>query len=309
MIRPRIDPATARLSLVAATRRECVLGAHQRAASAVRTDALAAQGYALTRRASGGPAVLVDEGTLHLTLSLPRHDALTDCPRDKLQNRYVRPLLRALRRLGLRASYFGRDWISAGKLPVAWIGSALYDDGAAWVEAIMPLAHPFALPAELDAYPPRALDPFLGSSPTTLGAALGRPIGLDELTGTIVAEYTSAYGPIASGDPTNAELRPDADDTRPLWDVVLEEAIGFVGAARTPEPEVGGDLFASERAIRRLSALLGASLGQGPGSDGRMIDDAVRAVFREEVIDGVRDARTVTRAIVDLVRTYAGPSP
>lgn len=309
MIRPRIDLGAAHLSLVAVARRECVLGAHQRAASAVRTGALADRGYALTRRASGGPAVLVGPGSLHLALSLPRADALTDCPRDKLQNRYVRPLLRALRRFGLRASYFGRDWISAGKLPVAWIGSALYADGGAWVEAILPVGHPFALPAELDAHPPRALDPFLGSAPTTLDAALGRPLGRDELTDAVVSEYTNAYGLIAPGDFTNAALRPDANDTRPPWDVVLEEAIGFVGAAGGAEPEVGGEFFASEGAVRRLSALLAASLRAGAGSDAGAIDDAVRAIFRDEPIDGIRDARTVTRAIVEVVRTYHGAPP
>src|SRR5205814_4449580 len=50
------------------------------------------------RRVSGGPSVLVGEGTVHLTIAMPRHDAIDrtcDAPA-KLLNRYVRPLLRAL---------------------------------------------------------------------------------------------------------------------------------------------------------------------------------------------------------------------
>ncbi|MEB2310566.1 MAG: hypothetical protein OZ921_12015 [Sorangiineae bacterium] len=305
--RPRIAPDAARLALVPVERHECVLGAYQRAASAVRTPELSRAGYALTRRASGGPALIVGPGTLHLALALPSPGALTDCPDDRLLNRYVRPLLRALRRAGVRASYFGRDWVSADHRPIAWVGFALYDDRAAWVEAILPVSHSFLLPARFDGYPLRALDPFLGAIPATLETMRGAPLDPAELTRLIVEEYAKAYGDLAPGDFTNAELRPDAVDARPPWDVVLEEAIGFIGAAGGAAPELGGDLFASEGAARRLSALLAGVLRGELATDDETLDAACYELARSEVIDGVRDLHTIIRAI-RRVAEGAGPA-
>lgn len=78
----------------------------------------------LVRRGSGGPDVQVGEGTVHVALSLPYPGALTPCPESRVVNRYVRPLLRALTKMGSTASFFGRDWVSVRHSPAAWVGFA-----------------------------------------------------------------------------------------------------------------------------------------------------------------------------------------
>src|SRR5580704_5962913 len=78
----------------------------------------------LLQRGSGGPSVLLGPGTVHLALLLAHPGQLVACEPGKLVNRYVRPLLRALTRLGATAHYFGRDWVSVLHRPAAQVGFA-----------------------------------------------------------------------------------------------------------------------------------------------------------------------------------------
>ncbi len=296
-VRDLTHPSEPRLAVLGVGSEELVLGAFQRAASALRPDAVAARGLLVTRRASGGPALLAGPGSLHLALSLPRHDALVACAPSQIVNRYVRPLLGGLARLGAKAHYFGRDWVSAAHRPVAWIGFAHGAGGRTLVEAIVAVSHPFALPAELEGYPARAADPFLGKAPATLEEVVGARLDLDEAASAIAAAYHAAYGPIAAGAWTGADLRPPAADDRPPWDALVEEAIGFVGAARAPADapalDVGGDLLASEEVIEALGRL--GALAAAPPAE---LDEAVRAAARRGVIEGVRDLRSIARVVV-----------
>src|SRR5687767_6396512 len=136
-----VDPHLPRLGLRALAEPALVLGAFQRAASAIR---LVEGGPPLVRRHSGGPTIAAGPGTLHLWLSLPRPDALVPCDAPRLLNRYVRPLLRGLSKLGAPAIYGGRDWVSVARRPVAWVGFA-HDEasGASLVEAFIALERPF----------------------------------------------------------------------------------------------------------------------------------------------------------------------
>jgi hypothetical protein len=72
------------------------------------------------RRAGGGRALLVGDGTVGLFLYTPPGAALATAPfpPERTTNRYVRGLLAALRSLGARlAAWFGRDFVSAGGQP------------------------------------------------------------------------------------------------------------------------------------------------------------------------------------------------
>src|SRR5205085_8571540 len=91
---------------------ELVLGAFQRACE-VKTE------LPISRRASGGAAVRAGPGTVHVVVAIP-------APEDpkKILNRLVRPLLKAITKQSIIASYFGRDWVSAGHRPVAYVSFA-----------------------------------------------------------------------------------------------------------------------------------------------------------------------------------------
>ncbi len=78
----------------------------------------------MRRRGSGGATVHVGPGTLWVTLRLARASALVPCEPARLLNRYVRPLLGALTKIGARAAYFDRDWIAVAHRPAGIVAFA-----------------------------------------------------------------------------------------------------------------------------------------------------------------------------------------
>src|SRR5258707_11456895 len=115
--RPLHYPAELRVAVVRDG--ALLLGAFQRGADMP-------SGWPLARRGSGGPAVLVGEGTIYVGLSLAYPGAFLGGDEKRIVNRAVRPLLRALNRnmAGGLAHFFGRDWISVNRRPAAWVGFA-----------------------------------------------------------------------------------------------------------------------------------------------------------------------------------------
>lgn len=256
-IQPLIDPRKPLFWLDFAGHHEVCLGAFQRAASALRP---LPPGALLTRRFSGGPALRLAPDTLHLLLALPSASALTDADAPRLVNRHVRPLLRALTRLGARAHFFGRDWVSAAHRPVAWAGFAHHAaSGACLFEAFVGLSLPFSLPSALDGYPARAADPFLGKAPCSLADVLPAPLDPEHVARAISGAHDEAYAaPLARASWSPRDVRPVAHDARPPWAALREEVIGFIGASGEPSPELGGDLLASEDLVEAINANLAA---------------------------------------------------
>jgi hypothetical protein len=243
---------------------------------------------ALVRRGSGGPAVRLGPGTLHVALVLPRPDALVACDAPRLVNRYVRPLLRALTKVGHMAHYFGRDWVSVRHRPAAWIGFA-HDasTGRSMVEAFVAVSTPFALD------PSRAS--FLGKEPATL-ASLGDAVAMARLADAVIAAYAGAYGhaavdagPIPDGAPDEGDLRAD-----PPWAATDEGPIGTIGAGRDGRGvlRVGGDLMASRDAIAALEA---QAAGVAVEDLGRVVDAALGAPG--VVVEGVASLASVRDVI------------
>jgi hypothetical protein len=95
------------------------------------------------RRGSGGPPIYAGTGLVYVGVALAHPSALVPCTPDKLLNRYVRPVLRALTKVAAPAHYFGRDWVSVAKRPAAWIGFA-HDSSTrrALVEAFIAVGAP-----------------------------------------------------------------------------------------------------------------------------------------------------------------------
>ncbi|MFO0658793.1 MAG: hypothetical protein U0165_03020 [Polyangiaceae bacterium] len=247
--------ATPKILVSELARDEIVLGAYQRAATAIAVDRALSAGYSITRRCSGGPSVFASRGSLHVVLSLPRADALTDATPSKLVNRYVRPLLRALSSLGLPAHYFGRDWVSIDKRPVAWVGFAhRRETGACVFEAIVPVDAAFALPRGLDAYSPRSSDPFLGKAPASLSEISRAWVDRASIIAKIYEAYEHAYGPIERGAWDPSVLRSEESSLDARFSALREEVIGFVGASYEGDSIcLGGDLFASEGLLEEFA--------------------------------------------------------
>ena len=247
----------------------------------------------LLRRGSCGAEVAVGTGTLWMQLALGRSDALVRCEPGRLLNRYVRPLLRALTKVGALAHYFDRDWISAGRRPVAMIAFG-HDvgSGRALVEAVIAVRTPFAL---------RARASYLGKDPATL-ADVGARVDLARLGDAIVDAYAAAYGREIVTMPALTAAAASAGDPRaePAWAATREEAIGVVAAGRDRDGvmRVGGELMVSRDAVKSLETRLAeAGAGTDAASIGALVDATLGAP--DVALAGVRSLTSVRDAIVE----------
>ena len=143
----RAPNAPAEIAIAFASDDAVLLGAFQRACDGP-PGAIA--------RGTGGAAVRVGPGTLHVMVTLAR----LDCDESKILNRHLRPLLRAL-----GARYFGRDWIDLAGRPVAHVGFAHERaTGRTVVEAFVAVRTAFAVAARPS---------HLGKPPATLESLQG----------------------------------------------------------------------------------------------------------------------------------------
>jgi hypothetical protein len=244
-----------------------VLGAFQRSSE---LEGLGVE--ATLRRPSGGGAVRIGPGTLWMQLAL----TLEDVPADKLLNRHVRPLLKALTKVTNRpVSYFGRDWISLAHHPVGFVGFA-HDASKreGLLEAVVAVDEPFV---------PAPRPSFLGKAPKALEVARDR----------VLAEVLAAYGLESSGAP-NAKVVV----AEPPWGATQEEAIGLVAAGRDAEGRlrIGGELMASSDAVASLEAALAA-----PTCDvAQAVDDAFTTggatIFGVRSLTSLRDVIVAVKA-------------
>lgn len=247
------------------------------------------------RRGSGGGPARVGPGAVWMQLALARPDALVPCTADKLLNRYVRPLLRALTRTtNVPVHYFGRDWVSAVHRPIALVSFAHEaSSGRCLFEAFVAVNASVALSERSS---------FRGQRAATCDEVSGRAIEPSAVLEAIVEAYAGEGTTIEAL--ARAEVAFAARDeaivgSRPPWSVVREEAIGDLGAGRDPlgRIEIGGELMASSDAISRLRDDL-AALPPGASSDdvGRVVDAAMTE--GGAVLFGVRSLASIRDAIV-----------
>lgn len=254
----------------------------------------------VVRRGSGGAEAEVGPGTVWMQLALASPGALVACEPGRLLNRYVRPLLRALAKVGAVAHYYDRDWISASKSPIGSVSFG-HDSttGRSVVEAIVAVTTPFAV---------RDRKSFLGKSARTLRAVgVGPDVDASRVADAVIDAYTSTYGigelalDTASEMTTRAlakdHLSAVTEDPRsdPPWAATRDEAIGIVAAGRDNEGRlrVGGELMASRDVIAMLEREIAAAAG-----DAERIDRAVdRLAGADVAMLGVTSLRSIRDAI------------
>jgi hypothetical protein len=279
------------------------------------------------RRGSGGPEVRVGPDTLHVALALVNPGALTPCDEKRIVNRAVRPLLRAMTRVGALAHFFGRDWVSVLHRPAAWVGFA-HDATTrrTLFEAFVALRTPFHVA-------PRPS--FLGKSPGTIEEIVGKVIEPERLVEAIVEAYVAAWSvepidaslpqrlqaeselanDLASSGGKTAGERPSGDREQandpalagrpasdPPWAATVEEAIGTLGAGPDARGvfRIGGDLLVSRDALARLEARAPHVPDHALGA---LVDETLGAPG--VALDGVRSLASVR----DVIARGRGPAP
>jgi hypothetical protein len=287
--RPLVCPAELRVSVL---RDEALLlGAFQRAAGIPESTPT------FLRRASGGPDVLVGEATVHVALALAHPGALAASDEKRIVNRSVRPLLRALTKsLGREgmAHFFGRDWVSVGHRPAAWVGFA-HDATTrrTLFEAVVAVRAPFARTQRAS---------FLGKAHGTLESIIGRSVDPASLAAAIIDAYADGAEAIPlddTGAPTASPSALDSlggDDPRadPPWAATCEEAIGTLGAGPDASGRfrVGGDLLVSRDALGRLEARVADASDQDLD---RIVDETLAAPG--VALDGVKSLTSIRDVI------------
>lgn len=279
------------------------LGRHQRTASAL----VASAGPAL-RRAGGGKALRAAPATVGVLLAVPHGGWAERLDPDKVLNRCVRGLLRALPKVGASggAYYFGRDFVVSQQHQIAVISQDGAPGGTLLFEALIAAAEPLALPAGVSAYPEhpdaRAQGPPHGSL---------RGPRFEDVVRAIVDGYTSLLGatlmPEAEAPDPGPPLGPDVVEEEEgfHWSFLAAVPIGFLQAGvradgkRIAEVRLRGDFMAPAFAVAALEqALRGKRFEIGD------VGPAVDAAFGRggAPIIGVRDLRVVADCILDAGR-------
>jgi hypothetical protein len=290
---------SAELCVAVACDHASLLGAFQRGRG--RGDDTARRGP-LVRRGSGGPLVLVGDGTVHVALALAHPGALVSADETRIVNRLVRPLLRALNgALGPRcpAHFFGRDWVSVAHRPAAWVGFA-HDATTrrTLFEAFVAVRAPFAAGDRLS---------FRGRLPGTLEAIAGVAVDPARVAAAIIEAYSREAGEVVVEPPGDSPARLGSDGPgdgssaqgdeprdEPPWAATCEEVIGTVGAGPDADAtfRVGGDLLVSRDALARLEQ----RAAHAPDDElGAVVDEILTAPG--VALDGVKSLASVRDVI------------
>jgi hypothetical protein len=214
---------------------------------------------------------------VHVVVALRRLGEIVACEPRSILNRHVRPLLGAL-----GGAYFGRDFVSVGHRPVAYVAFGHHArTGRTVFEAFVAARTRFDVGARAS---------LMGKEPATLERDPG------EVAAAIVASYAKAWKLEAVEAPFDDEPPITSDAAlraEPAWLASVEE----VRADRTA---VGGELMASSDAIELLCARLREDPTTDPEETGALVEETLGAPG--VALEGVRSLHSVRDAILQARR-------
>src|SRR5579863_5535643 len=287
-----------------------VLGRYQRADSALRSDRIDL--CMIERRRSGGKGVVLRGGTVYVGLALPARDYLLQnfFPPDRTVNRYVRPLLGALRSRGVSASYYGTDYLIANNTRIGYISFDIDRRGVVLMEAIVGWSRPCFIPEDWRRYPPAAIEPPVGTrSLEELSGEIGRP---EEIGPALVREFTQRYGadlsPLEAFPPLGVKREAVSLRAPERGRSALHEtAIGFVEAdaevahGRLNRVVLYGDFIANSPAVEDLQGnLVGCLPLREPVQ--RQVDQIF--VNSENMMIGLRPLSLITDVVLEAASSH-----
>jgi hypothetical protein len=247
------------------------LGRYQRGPAVLSPEGLSKPSV---RRATGGRAIVLGEGALGLALVLPHRSALAGddpeaLPASRFVNRAVRGVLSGLARLGVGATYFGRDFLTLDGGQGAFVSFEVGADGHALLEVVVAAEAHWALPRAFSALPEAA--PQRGVPGPALVAKLTNRTSA-ELLAAVAEGYVERFGVVtnpAVSSPIAPATVPGLPDL-PLASPFVEVPVGFVQTrarlegGRLAQASFEGDFLADSAGIEALQA---AVIGCAPALD------------------------------------------
>ncbi len=240
-------------------------------------------GVEIVRRLTGGVETRYGDGILSLSLVAPDpwswlREAGTRRG-DRLLNRYVRALLPGLAKLGLRAVYPGRDFVTVSRRRVAYLTADRSPDGVFLFQAIIGADRPYACDGSARAAP-AGLPPLPASS--SLGAELASPSSCLVATEQALLASSASYfgfewveqrGVAAPAPRTPVEPRSPRGPSASSLRGPVEIPIGrlYARVASTPQGDLSrvqfyGDWIAGSGDVGELEAAL-AGVARGKIAD------------------------------------------
>jgi hypothetical protein len=215
-----------------------------------------AAGATVLRRTTTGTAVALDGGML-VSLALPAIDTVfRDTTLRTVLNRNLRAFLAGFAHAGIRAAYFGREWLAWERRPIAVCGLEMTPSGALLLELLATARGGLELPGEAMSDLERSVDRYRGRRTACLDeVAPGRE--LRELAADVLTGIADRAGleplEVQPDDVTFDVPVLDAESPLPPGAVLLPPRpvpIGWLDVARTAAGVwVGGDVLAPSYAL------------------------------------------------------------
>ncbi|MBI5137421.1 MAG: hypothetical protein HZA24_08835 [Nitrospirae bacterium] len=281
------------------------LGAHQRAATALASP----HPEPVLRRLSGGRVSRYGAGQVSVCLIVPDIHALTGAfTVDRVINRAVRGVLKALNALGLNALYGGRDVATVTRRPVALLGMEGRVDGVSLFQAVIGLERVAAPEPGWVAVPPPA---GMGGAPWAALSELRPGLTFGALADALLKGYADATGrdlAAAPGPAPDGLPAPASADGGHAWSAPLPVPIGLLEAGVTldggalADVALRGDFITTSAALDALAAAL---RGLPPERDavGRAVD-RVFAADAPHGIMGLTSLAVIRDAVLDAAGRY-----
>jgi hypothetical protein len=285
-----------------------VLGRDQRADSVLhpsrRDDCL--------RRRSGGKGTLLGEGIVYVGLLLPSLDYLLrdPFPPERTVNRYIRPILGAVESFGVKAFYYGTDYLILNRRRGGYVSFDIDDRGVVLMETLIGCTRPWQIPFGWRGYPPQTIERPLED--TVLSDETDRAPTLSGLASALVGQFERRYSavirPASAPAARSAVPRSDPEPKMRVGRSLLREsAIGFIEADATVEENrlrhvaIYGDFIANSPAIRELQNSL-----EGVPATFETVNPIVNNLFARpgNFLIGVRPLSLITEVILEAAKNY-----
>lgn len=275
------------------------------------------------RRLGGGRSTQYGDGIVSLCALAPEPQAWLDEQPEltgpRLLNRLVRGLLAGLSRLGLQASYPGRDFALANGRRIAYVSLAREPSGVALFQAVLGVGRPYTTAEREPSWPGLPAPP----AATALARERVPAPGFDAIAQALAAGFADRFGLALDDAPLSDEERARAESPAPPLDDPelaalvsagpiatpigeLEAHVALDAEARLARVRLRGDFMAAQSALARLEAELAGAL---PGSV--QVRELCKAWLANpaSLVVGLSGASAVSDAIARSARAYSAARP